>query len=543
MRRTQPIAPVLVLLAAACWTVACGDGTTDPPPADPPRATTVTVTPAAAELTALGETVRFTAQVLDQNGNVMAGAAVTWSSSDASVAAVDASGLATAAGSGTATITATSGSASGTAAGTVAQAPGSVVVTPAADTVTRGDTLRLSAEAFDDNGHVIANADFEWTSSDTSVASVDDSGLVLGVAQGMATIRAASGDAQGTSEITAVESPDRAALVALYEATDVDNANWLTDAPLDDWYGVDTDASGRVVRLELPGRWNEDWEAEQLPWIPHGLTGPIPPEVGNLSGLKVLDLHYNQLGGPIPAELGNLANLQSLNLGYNPLGGPIPAELGNLANLRRLDLAANRLTGPIPPEFSSLSRLYSLSLWDNDLTGPIPVELGSLANLRSLSLNNNQLNGLVPAEFGDLGTLRGLDLSYNDLTGPIPRTFLQLDRLGSLWIGQNEGLCVPGSAAFVAWVRGIERRDDDAERLFCNVADAAVLGRLYELAGGTGWTRSDGWANDGALEERHGVSADSLGRVTALDLTANGLDGRLPPNLGPTGPGDRTSGC
>ena len=46
---------------------------------------------------------------------------------------------------------------------------------------------------------------------------------------------------------------DRAALVALYEATDgpnwVDNGNWLTDAPLGEWYGVDTGCfrAGRAV--------------------------------------------------------------------------------------------------------------------------------------------------------------------------------------------------------------------------------------------------------------------------------------------------------
>ncbi|MYB99833.1 MAG: hypothetical protein F4X60_14955, partial [Gemmatimonadetes bacterium] len=64
---------------SALWASACGDGTTEPPP-DPPRPTTVTVTPATAELTALDATVQLNAQVLDQNGQVMAGAAVTWSS-------------------------------------------------------------------------------------------------------------------------------------------------------------------------------------------------------------------------------------------------------------------------------------------------------------------------------------------------------------------------------------------------------------------------------------------------------------------------------
>ena len=130
-------------LCAALWTYACGDGATGPPPSDPPRATTVEVTPATTELTALGETVRFAAQVRDQNGQLMAGTAVAWSSGDASVATVDAAGLETAAGNGTATITASAGSVSGSATVTVVQAVSAVTVSPAADTVVPGDTLRL----------------------------------------------------------------------------------------------------------------------------------------------------------------------------------------------------------------------------------------------------------------------------------------------------------------------------------------------------------------------------------------------------------------
>ena len=48
---------------------------------------------------------------------------------------------------------------------------------------------------------------------------------------------------------------DRAALIALYEATDGanwdDSTGWLSDAPLDDWYGVTTDTDNRVSILYL----------------------------------------------------------------------------------------------------------------------------------------------------------------------------------------------------------------------------------------------------------------------------------------------------
>ena len=50
-------------------------------------------------------------------------------------------------------------------------------------------------------------------------------------------------------------SPDRVALTALYNATGGANwsnrANWLTDAPLDQWYGVTVDGNGRVIELDL----------------------------------------------------------------------------------------------------------------------------------------------------------------------------------------------------------------------------------------------------------------------------------------------------
>ena len=343
---------MVAALSAALWAYACGDGTTEPPtqPPDPPRPTTVTVSPATAQLAALGATVELSAEVRDQAGRVMGGVPVSWSSADTTVAAVDSAGLVTAIGGGATTIAATVDEVSGAALVTVMQSVGSVVVSPAADTVAPGDTLRLVAEAFDENGHRVEGAQFTWSSSDASVARVDAAGLVTGVTEGTATITAAAGNASGTSEI-AVENPDRAALVALYNATDgpnwINNDNWLTDAPLGDWYGVETDASGRVVRLDLSGTWAGR--------IHHGLSGPIPSELGNLSNLTDLSLWLNDLTGPIPPELGNLTLLQHLDLAINDLSGPIPPELGNLTSLWWLNLRSNDLSGPIPPELANLS--------------------------------------------------------------------------------------------------------------------------------------------------------------------------------------------
>ena len=332
-----------------------------------PAPTTVAVTPEAVALAALGDTVRLMAETRDQLGRVMDGVVVGWASGDTLVATVDSTGLVTAAGNGTATITATAGTTFGTAVVSVMQSAGSVIVSPRADTIAPGGTLRLAAEAFDENGQLVAEAVFTWSSSHNAVATVDATGLVRGLAEGVATITATSGDARGTSDIT-VHNPDRVALEALYHATDgpnwVNSDNWLTDAPLGEWYGVNTNASGRVVRLDLGGEWDNGW-------VPHGLRGPIPPEPTSLSELTVLSLHHNELAGPFPPELGNLARLEELYLSANRLSGPIPPELGILSRMRDLQLSQNTLTGPIP---GSLLQLGSLQYFgferNNGLCAP-----------------------------------------------------------------------------------------------------------------------------------------------------------------------------
>ena len=155
----------------------------------------------------------------------------------------------------------------------------------------------------------------------------------------------------------ASEETDRDALIALYRATDGDNwlsnDNWLTNAPIDTWYGVITDIRGRVIELNLSE---------------NDLSGSIPAELGKLTELEWLDLTDNGLKGQIPPELGFLINLEALYLDSNQLSGPIPPELGNLTNLLSLFLSNNRLEGPIPSELGKLSKLEGLALWGNELS-------------------------------------------------------------------------------------------------------------------------------------------------------------------------------
>lgn len=64
--------------------------------------------------------------------------------------------------------------------------------------------------------------------------------------------------------------------------------------------------------------------------------------------LAVLSLHQNRLTGAIPPEVGQLTGLEWLNLGWNRLSGPVPDELLELKNLKWCWLAANQLSGEFP---------------------------------------------------------------------------------------------------------------------------------------------------------------------------------------------------
>ena len=114
------------LVAIALFAVAiagCGGGDDGTQVADPVP-TSVEISPGSATLGSINATQGFTAVVRDQDGKAMPNAAVSWSSSDASVFLVTGSGstaTVTAAGNGTGTLTATSGQASGTASVEVEQ--------------------------------------------------------------------------------------------------------------------------------------------------------------------------------------------------------------------------------------------------------------------------------------------------------------------------------------------------------------------------------------------------------------------------------------
>src|SRR5437879_4627312 len=84
---------------------------------------------------------------------------------------------------------------------------GALLVTPTAASVGVGDAVRLTAIPQDGGRDPVRAPTLTWTSSDATVATVDATGLVTGVAPGSATITASTGDQSGSAQIIVSAHP------------------------------------------------------------------------------------------------------------------------------------------------------------------------------------------------------------------------------------------------------------------------------------------------------------------------------------------------
>ncbi|CAI0388892.1 unnamed protein product [Linum tenue] len=93
----------------------------------------------------------------------------------------------------------------------------------------------------------------------------------------------------------------------------------------------------------------------------NNFTGEIPPQIGNLGDIKVLNLSYNMFTGHIPTTIANLSQIESLDLSHNDLSGVIPSQLMELHYLSTFSVAYNNLSG------KCLQKIAQFSTFDENI--------------------------------------------------------------------------------------------------------------------------------------------------------------------------------
>ena len=182
---------------------------TEPPPPPPPVVATAMVTPMEASIEE-GGTHQFEAMAVTADGMAIPDVEFTWMSSDENVATVDSNGLATGVSAGEAAITATVDGVSDMAILTVTEPPpvvATVMVSPPEASIEEGGTHQFEATALTDDGMTIPGAEFDWSSSDDNIATVNSMGLASGVSAGEVMITATTGEISGTAMLTVTEPP------------------------------------------------------------------------------------------------------------------------------------------------------------------------------------------------------------------------------------------------------------------------------------------------------------------------------------------------
>jgi len=196
MNRLTRLLPGVALLLAAVLSFACGQ-----------KPTEIRLKSTKLKVYGLGRSVSVGGDVVDKKGEIVAGKAVSWESSNPKVATVDGqTGSVKTVGQGKARITARLGDPPLEAVVALEVLDiGLVNVFPSRTTLAgpAGSTFPLTLEAKDSASKVV-EMKAEWTSSAPTVATVDASGVVTSVGEGKANVKATVGDVAGAADIVVV---------------------------------------------------------------------------------------------------------------------------------------------------------------------------------------------------------------------------------------------------------------------------------------------------------------------------------------------------
>ena len=169
-----------------------------------PVLTSLAISPVSGSI-AEGTSQQFTATGTYSDGSTQdLTSSVSWSSSSTSVANIATGGLATGSGVGTATITAADGSITASAALTVGQPVlVSLALTPANPSFALGTTLPLIATGtYSDGSTLVLTTSANWSTADSTVATVNPQGIASSVAVGGTTVTATIGAVTGSTALT-----------------------------------------------------------------------------------------------------------------------------------------------------------------------------------------------------------------------------------------------------------------------------------------------------------------------------------------------------
>ncbi|XP_057990418.1 receptor-like protein EIX1 [Hevea brasiliensis] len=306
------------------------------------------------------------------------------------------------------------------------------------------------------------------------------------------------------------------------------------------WSGIAChNTTGAVLAVDLPN------SSGRQP-----LGGEIRPSLAKLKSLKHLDLSGNNFTGKIPHFLSSLENLQYLNLSYAGFSGAIPPNLGNLSSLQFLDVSYWGLTvdnlewvsGLLSLKYLAMNSVHLSKLggeWIEPLNKlPLLSELHleycglsgfsyslpslNFTSLKVLNLQGSLFKAKLPTWLANISSLVSVDIGNSMLTGRIPLGFGELPNLQSLKLNYNLKLSASCFQLFARSWKKIQILD---------LSINGLHGRLPTLLGNmTSLIHFDLHFN--YIEGGIPSSIGKLSNLQYIDLYLNNLTGSLPDSIG-----------
>ena len=180
---------------------------------------------------------------------------IVWKSSNTSIATVDQNGLVKGVGVGTTKIKVSVGEVSKQFTITVLQPVTSIYISPWSVDLEAGQEVQLSAEVYPDDA---SNKEYEWSSEDETIATVDSFGIVTGVSKGTVKIYATAKDGSEVYDYCNVTVTSNLYVVDSVEGFESKHPyeNYCEDV----WKYQDNEAKKIVIRFAEETEVEEDFD-------------------------------------------------------------------------------------------------------------------------------------------------------------------------------------------------------------------------------------------------------------------------------------------
>ena len=360
-----------------------------------PLLTSIQVSPANSSID-IGQTQQFTAQGTFSDGSTKdLTNLVTWSSSNTTVATINASGLALGQSQGSSMISALFNTADGPVTGAaslgVIVTLKSLTITPVNPSIANGTSLQLTATGiFSDGSTQNLTASVSWTSLSNAIATVSSSGLVKGTAVGNTTITATQAGVSATTTVTVTA----AALTSI----DITPAN-------------SSIAAGTSEQLKATGNFSDGTTQDLTAFVTWASSAP-PVTVSNAAGSQGLVMGTGAGSATITATLGGVSGATTVtvtpavmtSIRVIPANPSIPN--GTTVQLRAIGTFSDGTTQNLTTQVSWTSSSGTIATVDNTVnlglvtgkavgSAPITATLGGVSGATTVTVTDAVLTSIT----------------------------------------------------------------------------------------------------------------------------------------------------